>query len=99
VATVYRGLAASLDVVLQNGTPGCHATADETRRLLRLAQKTGEVRQDVSFDDLVCIATAVSLAAAQQKPTKARIARLVAMFVGGIGGESGAANRRSRAKT
>lgn len=83
-ATVYRGLAASLGVVLNNGTPGCHATSEEGRRLLLRAQRARAVRRDVSFDDLVCIATAASLAALGT-PTRRRVAHLVALFVDGLG--------------
>lgn len=83
--SVYRGLAASLGAMLQSGTPGCEATSKEGRRLLRLAQKAGVVRRDVSFDDLVVVATATSLATEQLGSPKTRIAHLVGLFLEGIG--------------
>lgn len=81
---IYRGLAASLGTVLQTGTPGCHATTEEGRRLLRRAQKAGAVRKDVSFEDLVFVATAISLAVEQDKSSKSRVAHLVDLFLDGI---------------
>lgn len=81
---VYRGLAASLGTVLQVGTPGCAATSKEGLRLLERAQKAGVVRSDVTFDDLVCVATAISLATGQDTPSKVRIAHLVHMFTDGM---------------
>jgi len=81
---VYRGLAASLGTVLQVGTPGCVATSEEGVRLLRRAQKARAVRSDIGFNDVVCIATAISLAT-EQHNSKARIAHLVGVFLNGIG--------------
>ncbi|WP_394825790.1 TetR/AcrR family transcriptional regulator [Pendulispora albinea] len=83
-ASVYRGLAASLGVVLQSGSPGCHAATEEGQRLLALAQRSGEVRRDVDFDDVVCMATAVSLAATQHAGDARRVHRLVTLFVDGL---------------
>ena len=57
-------------------------TSDEGRRLLRRAQEARVVRRDVTFDDLVCVATAISLASPQG--TKARIKHLVDVFVDGV---------------
>lgn len=82
---LYRGLAASLGAVLQSDTPGCHATGEEGRRLLRRAQKAGAVRRDVSFEDLVCVATAISLATAQGASSKSRVSHMVDVFLDGIG--------------
>lgn len=82
---VYRGLAASLGTVLQVGTPGCVATSEEGNRLLHRAQKAGVVRSDISFNDIVCIATAISLATEKDKSSKARITHLVGVFMNGIG--------------
>ena len=82
-ATVYRGLATSLGIVLQNGTPGCQASTAEGARLLARAQRAGEIRRDLTFDDVVCLTTAVSLAAGGQ-PSKAKIAKLVGMFFDGL---------------
>ncbi len=81
----YRGLAASLGTVLQVGTPGCVATTEEGTRLLNRAQKAGVVRPDINFDDIVCVATAVSLATEQHGSPKVRIAHLVGVFLDGIG--------------
>lgn len=81
---VYRGIAASLGTVLQTDTPGCHATSEEGRRLVRRAQKAGVIRRDVTFEDLVCVATAISLASEQSASSKSRVAHLVDVFLGGI---------------
>jgi len=83
-ASVYRGLAASLGIVLKNGSSGCHATTEEGLRLLSLAQASGEIRSDIAFDDIVCMATAISLTTAQDAPGGRRIDRLVSMFVDGL---------------
>ncbi|MCX8282095.1 helix-turn-helix domain containing protein [Phyllobacterium sp. 0TCS1.6C] len=81
---LYRGLAASLGTVLQVGSPGCAATSAEGIRLLDNAQAAGVVRPDTSFDDLVCVVTAVSLATEQDSAPKAHIAHLVGVFLNGI---------------
>ncbi len=73
-SNVYRGLAASLGTVLAVGTPGCVATSNEGARLLDRAQKGGVVRPDISFDDIICVAMAISLATEKQESSKARIA-------------------------
>ena len=52
--------------------------------MLRFAQRAGGIRADVSFDDIVCVATAVSLAAANDPRPQKRVRRLVRMFVEGI---------------
>lgn len=83
-SNVYRGLAASLGTVLAVGTPGCIATSNEGARLLERAQKAGAVRPDISFDDIVCLATAISLATETLASPKARIAHLVGMFLDGV---------------
>lgn len=84
-ANHYRGLAAQLGTVLKSDTPGCHAGLEEGRRLLQRAQKAGAVRKDVSVDDLVCIVTAISLAAESGSPAKSRISHLAGVFLDGIG--------------
>lgn len=81
---VYRGLAASLGTVLQSGTPGCHATSDEGRRLLQRAQQAGVLRDDVTFEDLVYVATAICLTVEQDGSPKTRIVHLVDLFLNGI---------------
>ncbi|MFS0725188.1 TetR/AcrR family transcriptional regulator [Paenibacillus sp. 1P07SE] len=81
---VYRGLAASLGTVLQVGTPGCQATSEEGMRLLDHAQKAGVIRVDITFDDLVYVVTAISLAVEQEGSPESRIAHLVGLFLDGI---------------
>lgn len=81
---LYRGLAATLGTVLQIGTPGCVATSAEGTRLLRRAQGEGVVRPDLGFDDLVCVATAISLATERESAPQARIAHLADLFLHGI---------------
>ena len=83
--TVYRGFAASLATVLLTGTPGCHATTEEGKRLLGRAQNARVIRPDISFDDLVWVATATSLAVERNGKPKPRIAHLVGLFFDGIG--------------
>ena len=82
---LYRGFAASLGMVLQTGSAGCHATSQEGKRLLARAQKAGAIRQDVSFDDLVCVVTATSLAVEKGGSPRPRIAHLIGLFINGIG--------------
>lgn len=83
-SNAYRGLAASLGIVLQSGTPGCLATTEEGLRLLRRAQKVGVIRKDVTFDDLVYVATASSLAAEQDGSSRPRVAHLIGLFLDGV---------------
>lgn len=80
----FAGLEASLGMVLRGDTPGCHATTEEGQRLLERAQKAGAVRKDVTFEDLVCVATAISLASAEAKSSKARVKHLVSVFLDGV---------------
>lgn len=82
---MYRGVAASLGTVLQIGTPGCVATSEEGVRLLQRGQQAGVIRSDISFDDIVCIATAISLATEKDTAPQAHIAHLVGVFMAGIG--------------
>lgn len=81
---VYRGFAASLGIVLKTGTPGCVATTDAGKQLLQSAQDSGRVRADVTFEDLVCVATAISLSVEQTGPSHTRVAHLVRVFTEGI---------------
>jgi len=81
---VFAGLEASLGTVLRGDTPGCHASSEEGRRLMHRAQKAGVIRRDVTFEDLVCVATAISLAIADSKSPKARIKHLVSVFLDGV---------------
>ena len=82
--TVYRGFAASLGIVLKTGTPGCLATSDVGQWLLQSAKDAGRIRTDVTFDDIVCVATAISLAVEQDGPPHSRTAHLVGVFMDGI---------------
>ncbi|RKH52795.1 TetR/AcrR family transcriptional regulator [Corallococcus interemptor] len=81
---MYKGLAASLGIVLKNHTVGCDATTAEGERLLKAAQREGEVRSDVLLDDVVCMAMAISLAAAENGSDPKRIPRLTGMFFDGL---------------
>jgi AcrR family transcriptional regulator len=83
-AATYTGLASSLGVVLRAHTPGCRAGTAEGERLLARAQREGTVRADVSLDDVVCMVTAIALAVGHAR-SRARVARMVALFVDGIG--------------
>lgn len=83
-SNLYRGFAASLGTVLEIGTPGCRATLEEGERLLHRGQEAGVIRPDVGFDDLVCVATAISLATEKDGSPEARIAHLVGIFLNGI---------------
>jgi len=83
-ARTYKGLAASLGVVLQSGGAGCTQTSETCRHLLAEAQAAGEIRRDVDFDDLVCVVTAIALAAQETTSDSNRVRRLVAMFVDGL---------------
>ncbi|WP_044175867.1 TetR/AcrR family transcriptional regulator [Phytobacter massiliensis] len=81
---VYRGLATSLGMVLQSGTPGCIALTEEGERLLSLGQQAGVIRTDVTFDDLVFVVTAILIATEQDSTPESRITHLVELFINGI---------------
>jgi len=81
---VYRGFAASLGVILQIGTAGCVATSEAGARLLANAQNAGAVRPDITFADIVCVVTAISLATEQDSAPRAHVSRLVDVFMKGI---------------
>jgi AcrR family transcriptional regulator len=81
---IYRGMATSLGALLHSGTPGCDAMSAEGRRLLQQAQQSGAVRAGVSFEDLVAVAVATSLAAEQAGSSEKRIAQLLGLFFDGI---------------
>ncbi|WP_224360249.1 TetR/AcrR family transcriptional regulator [Hyalangium versicolor] len=83
-AGMYKGLAAALGIVLRNHTAGCDATTAEGQRLLEAAQHAGEVRSDILLDDVVCMAMAISLAAAENASDPKRIPRLTEMFFDGL---------------
>ncbi|MDC0747494.1 hypothetical protein POL67_39550 [Polyangium sp. rjm3] len=52
------------------------------------AQAEGEIRRDVDFEDVVCMAAAISLASQGESDTR-RIRRLVGMFVDGLRAPAG----------
>jgi len=81
---IWRGLASSLGTVLQSGTPGCMAVTEEGRRLLSRGQEAGAFRSDITFDDMVYMVVAVSLAAEQESASTTRIAHLIDLFLNGI---------------
>ncbi|MFC3461040.1 MULTISPECIES: TetR/AcrR family transcriptional regulator [Massilia] len=81
---VYRGLAASIGMVLQSGTPGCAAIGEVGAALLAQAQASGVVRAEVSFDDLVYLITAVALAVENEGGSPSRIAQRVGLFFDGV---------------
>ncbi len=81
---IYEGLAASIGMVLQSGTPGCEAVGEVGAQLLSQAQQCGAVRPDVAFTDLVHIMTAISLAIERESERPARIAHLVSIFFDGV---------------
>lgn len=81
---IYQGLAASIGMVLQSGTPGCEAVGEIAATLLGQAQQCGAVRADVSYNDLVYVITAISLAIEQEQAAPERIAQLVSLFFDGM---------------
>ncbi|WP_437573476.1 TetR/AcrR family transcriptional regulator [Sorangium sp. So ce887] len=83
-ASTYRGLAASLGVVFQCGSPGCIAATEAATHLLSLAQAAGEIRCDVTVDDIVGLVTAISVAAQQPPADPARAQRLLTTFIAGL---------------
>jgi AcrR family transcriptional regulator len=82
--SLYQSLAASLGTVIQSGTPGCNAVAAEGRRLLRRAQEAGIIRGDASFDDIVFVVSAISIAVEKDSAPASRIAHLVDLLLHGI---------------
>lgn len=81
---VYRSLAASLGTVIQYGTPGCNAITEDGHRLLRRSKEAGFVREDVSFDDVICIVSAISTAAETEREPATRIDHLVDLLFNGM---------------
>lgn len=82
--SVYQSLAASLGTVIQCGTPGCNAITAEVRRLLRRTQEAGIIRADVSFDDLICIVSAISVSVEKDSAPVSRVAHLVDLLLCGM---------------
>jgi AcrR family transcriptional regulator len=83
-ASHYQGLAVQFGTVLQSHTAGCNAGREEGKRLLQRAQEADAVAKNVSFDDLLCVITAISLAVEQGGPVKSRVTHLVDLFLDGI---------------
>ena len=82
--SVYQSLAASLGTVIQHGTPGCLAITAEGQRLLQRAQDAGIVRADASFDDIICVVSAIAIAAEKDSAPMLRIAHLVDLLLNGM---------------
>ena len=82
--SVYQSLAASLGTVIQHGTPGCNAITEEGRRLLRRAKEAGIVREDASFDDIICVVSAISIAVEKETEPTPRVAHLVDLLFNGM---------------
>lgn len=82
--SVYQSLAASLGTVIQHGTPGCIAITEEGQRLLQRAQRAGIIRGDASFDDIICVVSAISTAVEKDSAPMARIAHLVDLLLSGM---------------
>jgi len=83
--SIYQSLAASIGTVIQCGTPGCNAITAEGHRLLQRGQDAGAIRRDVTYEDLICVLTAISIAIDSDPSSKSRIGHLVDLFLNGIG--------------
>jgi len=82
--SVYQNLAASLGTVIQHGTPGCTAITAEGQRLLHRAQEAGIFRADTSFDDIICVVSAIAIAVEKDTTPRIRIAHLVDLMLTGM---------------
>jgi len=82
--STYQSLAASIGTVIQCGTPGCNAITAEGQRLLRRGQEAGAIRSDVTYQDVICVVTAISLAIENDGSPQSRIGHLVDLFLNGI---------------
>ena len=82
---IYQSLAASIGTVIQCGTPGCNAITEEGNRLLQRGQDAGTIRSDVTYEDLIYVVTAISIAIDNDPSSKSRIGHLVDLFLNGIG--------------
>ena len=88
--SAYKSLAASIGTVIQCGTPGCNAITAEGHRLLKRGQETGCIRRDVTYEDLIYVVTAISIAIEKDSSSKSRIGHLVDLFLNGISVKSSA---------
>lgn len=82
--SVYQSLAASLGTVIQHGTPGCNAITAEGQRLLQRTQEAGIIRVDASFDDVICVVSAIAIAVEKDSAPASRIAHLVDLLLYGM---------------
>lgn len=82
--SVYQSLAASLGTVIQHGTPGCNAITAEGHRLLQLGQEAGVIREDVSFDDIVCMVSAIAIAVEKDSAPALRVVHFVDLILHGL---------------
>ncbi|MEG3085580.1 helix-turn-helix domain-containing protein [Sphingomonas sp. PB2P12] len=82
--SVYQSLAASLGTVIQHGTSGCTAITAEGQRLLRRTQEAGVIREDASFDDIICVVSAISMAVEKDSAPASRVAHLVDLLLNGM---------------
>lgn len=82
--SVYQSLAASLGTVIRHGTPGCNAITEEGHRLLQRAKEAGIVREDASFDDIICVVSAISIAVEKDSEPAPRVAHLVGLLFDGL---------------
>jgi len=88
--SIYSSIAASIGTVIQCGTPGCNAITAEGHRLLQRGQDAGSIRRDVTYEDLIYVVTAISIAIENDRSSESRIGHLVDLFLNGIG-EKGSA--------
>jgi AcrR family transcriptional regulator len=82
--SIYQSLATSIGTVIQCGTPGCNAITTEGQRLLQRGQEAGAIRSDVTYDDLIYVVTAISIAIDADRSTTSRIGHMVDLFLNGI---------------
>jgi AcrR family transcriptional regulator len=82
--SIYQSLAASLGTVIQCGTPGCNAITAEGHRLLQRGQEEGSIRSDVTYDDLIYVVSAISIAIDNDPSSVSRIGHLVDLFMHGV---------------
>lgn len=82
--SIYQSLAASIGTIIQCGTPGCNAITEEGHRLLLRGQEAGAIRRDVTYEDLIYVVTAISIAIENDRSSKSRIGHLVDLFLNGI---------------
>ncbi|AQR60294.1 TetR family transcriptional regulator [Brevundimonas sp. LM2] len=82
--SIYQSFAGALGTVIQCGTPGCNAITAEGHRLLRRAQDHGRIGPAVTFDDVITVVSAISIAIEKESSPQSRVAHLVDLFLYGI---------------